>query len=80
VPPEMLSRTILGRDVAQAVSHQHLTAAARARAQDVMWDLSWTKQQGGGASFLQVIRFPLPTIPPTAVHSSNTIQSSTIGE
>jgi hypothetical protein len=49
--------------LSQAVSRRLPTAAARVRS---MWDLWWTKWQWG-ASFLLVIRFPLPTvIPPTA--------------
>jgi hypothetical protein len=66
--------TYIGRAIAQAVSHRLPTAAARVPAQ--VWSCGICGGQSGtGASFLLVLRFPLPIlIPPTAPQSSSTIR------
>jgi hypothetical protein len=48
----------IGRTVAQAVSRWLLTAAARVRVRTVCWVCGG--QNGIGAGFLRVLRFPLP--------------------
>jgi hypothetical protein len=59
--------TFRGRAIAQAVSRRLPTAAARACG-------ICGGQIGNGASFLGVLRFPLPIlIPPTALHLSSSI-------
>jgi hypothetical protein len=60
---------VTGRATAQAVSRRFTTAAARVRAQ-VRSCAFCGGQSGTGASFIPVLRFPLPIlIPPTAPHS-----------
>jgi hypothetical protein len=55
-----------GRAIAQVVSRWLPTAAARVRSQVRSCGICGG-QSGTGASFLQVLRFPLPVlIPPTA--------------
>jgi hypothetical protein len=61
-----------GCAVAQTISHQLPTAVGQIRA--------WVRscgicggQSGTGAGFLRVLEFPLPSIPPTAPHSSSSI-------
>jgi hypothetical protein len=70
-----------GRAIAQAVSRWLPTAAARVRAR--VWS-SWIcgGQNGAGAGFLRVLRFPLPIfIPPIARQSpSSIIWDCTIGQ
>jgi hypothetical protein len=64
---------ILGRAMAQAVSHRLPTAAARVLAQVRSCGICGG-QGGTGAGFLRILRFPLPIlIPPTALHSSSII-------
>jgi hypothetical protein len=61
---------MVGRAVAQAVSHRVPTAAALVRTQ-VRSCGTCGGQGGTEAGFLRVLRFPLPIlIPPTAPHSS----------
>jgi hypothetical protein len=56
----------VGRAIAQAVSRRLPTAAARVRSQIRPCGICGG-QSGTGASFLRVLRFPLPIlIPPTA--------------
>jgi hypothetical protein len=68
-----LHRTILGRAIAQAVSRWLPTAAARVRSR--VWSSGiYGGQSGAGASFLRVLRFPLPIfIPPIAPQSPSPI-------
>jgi hypothetical protein len=55
--------------IAQAVSHQLPTAAARVQAQFRLCEIC-DGQSGTGAGFLRALQFPLPIlIPPTAPHS-----------
>jgi hypothetical protein len=55
-----------GRAIAQAVSRRLATAAARIRSQVTSYGICGG-QNGTGAGFLRVLRFPLPIlIPPTA--------------
>jgi hypothetical protein len=60
----------LWRGVAQAISHWLPTAIVRVQGR-VMLCRICDRQSGSGAGFLQVLRFPLPVIPPTAPHSSS---------
>jgi hypothetical protein len=62
---------VIGRAIAQAVSHRLPTAVARVRAR--VWSCGLCgKQSDTGAGFLRVRRFPLPVlIPLTAPHSSS---------
>jgi hypothetical protein len=53
----------IGCDVAQAVVHRVLTAAARIRSQIQSCGIC-CGQSGTGAGFLSVLRFPLPIIIP----------------
>jgi hypothetical protein len=63
-----------GRAIAQAVSRQLPTAAARIRARVRSCGICGG-QSGTGAGFLRVLRFPLPIlIPPAAPHSSSIIR------
>jgi hypothetical protein len=64
---------ILGRAIAQAVSHWLPTAAARVRAR--VWSYGICGGQSGArAGFLWVLRFPLPIfIPPIAPQSPSSI-------
>jgi hypothetical protein len=70
---------MIGRAVAEAVSHWLLTAATRVRA----WACSsviCSGQSGAGAGFHRVFRFPLPVcIPPTSP-SSQSPGAGTIGQ
>jgi hypothetical protein len=67
-----------GRAIAQAVSRQVPTAAARVRAHVRSCGICGG-QIGTGAGFLRVLRFPLPMlIPAAAPHSSS--GAGTIGE
>jgi hypothetical protein len=69
------NRLSSGRAIAQAVSRQLPTEAARVRAQ-LQLCVIYGGQNSTGTGFLRVLRFPLPIlIPPTAPHSSS---SSTI--
>jgi hypothetical protein len=64
----------LGRAIAQAISHWLSTAAARVRSQVKSRGICGG-QSGAGASFLWVLRFPLPIlIPPTAPCSSSIVR------
>jgi hypothetical protein len=64
------SKKRLGRAIAQAVSRRLPTAAIQLRAQVRSCGIC-DGQSGTGASFLRVLRFPLPSLfPPTAAHSS----------
>jgi hypothetical protein len=73
------SKSSKGRDIAQAVSRQLPTVAARVRSQVRSRGICG-KQSGTGACFLRVLRFPLPIlIPPTTPHSSSIIWGCTIG-
>jgi hypothetical protein len=64
---------IKGCAIAQAVIRRPPTAAAWIRSQVRLCGICGV-QSGAGASFLQVLRFPLPVfIPPTAPHSSSSI-------
>jgi hypothetical protein len=71
--PKFLHTNILGRAIAQAVSHWLPTAAARVRAR--VWSYGiCSGQSGTGAGFLRVLRFPLPIfIPPIAPQSPSSI-------
>jgi hypothetical protein len=70
----------IGHAIAQAVSRRFPTAAAQVRAQVRSCGICGG-QSGTGASFLRVLRFPLPIIiPPTAPHSSSIIRGCTIGQ
>jgi hypothetical protein len=66
----MLYSSVIGRAIAQAVSHWLPTVATRVRAQVSSCGICGA-QSGTGAGFLRVLRFPLSIIiPPTAPHSS----------
>jgi hypothetical protein len=75
------SNAPLGRVIAQAVCHWLPTAAARVRVR--VWSSGICGgQNGAGAGFLRVLRFPLPIfIPPIAPQSpSSIIWGCTIGQ
>jgi hypothetical protein len=59
---------MIGRAVAKAVSRRLPTAAARVRVRRACGVCGG--QSGGGAGFLRVLRFPLPTIIPPVSPSS----------
>jgi hypothetical protein len=62
----------LGRDTAQAVSGQLPIMAAWVRTRVRSCEI-YGEEGGIGAGFLRVLRFPLPIIPLTALHSSSFI-------
>jgi hypothetical protein len=65
---------INGRALAQAVTRRLPTAVVRVRAHVRLCGICGG-QNGTGAGFLRVLRFPLPIfIPPTAPHSSSIIR------
>jgi hypothetical protein len=68
---------MIGRAVAQAISHRLPTAAARVRAQDSLCGICGG-QRGIGSGFLRVLRLPLPIIPATAPHPSSSSSSTNI--
>jgi hypothetical protein len=69
----ILTKVLSGRAIAQAVSRWLPTAAARVRAR--VWSCGICGgQNGAGAGFLGVLRFPLPIfIPPIAPQSPSSI-------
>jgi hypothetical protein len=70
VPPML--EIFNGRAVAQVVSRRLPTEKARVRVR-VRSSGFCAGQSGTGAGFFRVLGFPLPSIPPTAPHSSSSI-------
>jgi hypothetical protein len=68
----------LGRYVAQVVSCRPPTSAARFRAKVRSCGICGG-QSCTGEGFLQVLRFPLPLIPPSAPHTSSSM-AGTVGQ
>jgi hypothetical protein len=65
---------LVSRAIAHTVSSRFPTSAARVRAQVRSYGVCG-RRSGTGAGFLLVLRLPLSTlIPPTAPHSSSSIQ------
>jgi hypothetical protein len=65
-----ISSDDLGRAIAEAVSRWLPTAAARLQSR--VWSSGICgRQSGAGASFLRVLRFPLPFIPPNSPSSQS---------
>jgi hypothetical protein len=65
--------TVLGRDIAQAVTRRLLIAAAEVRAQVRSCGICG-EQSGAGVGFLRVPRFPLPILIPLTSQRSSSIQ------
>jgi hypothetical protein len=71
--------TAVGRAIAQAVSRWLPTAAARV--QSWVWSIGICGgQNGAGAGFLRVLRFPLPIFIPPNSPSSRSPGAGTIGQ
>jgi hypothetical protein len=79
IPPNsFVTETFTGRVIAEAVSRWLPTAAARVQSR--VWSSGICGgQSGAGAGFPQVLRFPLPFIPPNSP-SSQSPGAGTIGQ